>query len=666
LTGFARRYFVLYHTGLLQYSVEPGQLVRDQISLPISTAPGRKDIHIDSNTATFHIKCLSTEDFNMWMTAFRKFISTGSDARRSLSSRKSARNASISLGKSESLAESMVPLIDQLEESILALLQELSSKKMPSLSKKSEKDRHKDHRDTVFNLFKRHPHHHPGDFGTDISPLDLPPAAQHILKLLEQLKSHNAALLQSLQSRLVNESSTIYHSPLPPTTEENVHDSPEQTERPLEHHRRHSVATTISDGNYEWHDAVDTMNDGPEDQSSLEPLDQSADETDLEEETGQPTLRLAQGTIQDNRAILRRSQLPSRVIGDEGSLFAVLKKNIGKDLSTITLPVTFNEPLTLLERLAEEVEYHNLLDEAACTNDPVDRLSYVAAFAVSGYAHTRHRSGRKGFNPMLAETFEDIRIKFIAEKVRHHPVELAYHAEGDDWELTATSAGRTKFWGKSLEIIPQGITRLRIGDDHFSWTRPSSFMRNLVVGTKYLEHCGDLTIENHTNGFRCVLEFKQNGYWGPSNIVSGHIYSQKGVIASQLEGKWDDQISQALDPSHFRLLWRMNPFPNDSQDYYGFTTFGITLNEITPDLVGKLPPTDSRLRPDVQALEKGEVDEAEIAKHKIEEMQRDRRRQGQERQPRWFKQVDNEWVYAGGYWEARARNWRGENMQPLW
>lgn len=50
-------------------------------------------------------------------------------------------------------------------------------------------------------------------------------------------------------------------------------------------------------------------------------------------------------------------------------------------------------------------------------------------------------------NPMLAETFEDIRMKFIAEKVRHNPVEMAYHAEGDGWELTVTSAGRTKFWG---------------------------------------------------------------------------------------------------------------------------------------------------------------------------------------------------------------------------
>jgi hypothetical protein len=72
-TGFARRYFTLYQSGILTYAFDRDQPVRDQVSLhhsAISTAPGRKDIHIDSNT-TFHIKCLSTEDFDLWMAAFR-------------------------------------------------------------------------------------------------------------------------------------------------------------------------------------------------------------------------------------------------------------------------------------------------------------------------------------------------------------------------------------------------------------------------------------------------------------------------------------------------------------------------------------------------------------------------------------------------------------------
>ena len=89
---------------------------------------------------------------------------------------------------------------------------------------------------------------------------------------------------------------------------------------------------------------------------------------------------------------------------------------------------------------------------------------------------------------MLAETFEDVRSKFIAEKVRHQPLEMAFHAEGSGWELYGLNAGKTKFWGmtkvitmfrpiftrillsgKSLEIIPQGSIHLKIGQDHFVW-----------------------------------------------------------------------------------------------------------------------------------------------------------------------------------------------------
>ena len=74
---------------------------------------------------------------------------------------------------------------------------------------------------------------------------------------------------------------------------------------------------------------------------------------------------------------------------------------IPQDLSTVTFPVTFNEPLTLLQRAAEEVEYYNLLTQAAAVTDPVERLGFVAAFAVSSYAHTRYRSSRKGLSVLV-------------------------------------------------------------------------------------------------------------------------------------------------------------------------------------------------------------------------------------------------------------------------
>ena len=58
--------------------------------------------------------------------------------------------------------------------------------------------------------------------------------------------------------------------------------------------------------------------------------------------------------------------------------------------------MSFNEPLTLLQKCAEELEYYDLLSQASHSDDPVDRMCMVAAFAVSTYANTKHRTGRKG------------------------------------------------------------------------------------------------------------------------------------------------------------------------------------------------------------------------------------------------------------------------------
>lgn len=189
------------------------------------------------------------------------------------------------------------------------------------------------------------------------------------------------------------------------------------------------------------------------------------------------------------------------------------------------------------------------------------------------------------------------------------------------------------------------------------------------MGAKYLEHCGEMIIKNTTTGATCVLDFKETGYWASTpNVVSGAITSPDGRTCSHLEGKWDEQISQKLGSNHLKVLWRISSFPRDTTEYYGYTYFGITMNELNEDLRKKLPSTDSRFRPDVRALEEGDIDLSEDEKTRVEQMQRDRRERGQEVKPRWFKRVgetDN-WVYAGGYWEARRNGWKNCDIKPLW
>lgn len=108
-------------------------------------------------------------------------------------------------------------------------------------------------------------------------------------------------------------------------------------------HHRHSIATTISDGTYEWHDAVEDMGSGPEEfvmdtqpypehAEKPSPVPMSDSRSSLEQIQTHSNSDIGQERAESpsTRVTVRRTRLPSPVIGDEGSLFAILKKNIGK------------------------------------------------------------------------------------------------------------------------------------------------------------------------------------------------------------------------------------------------------------------------------------------------------------------------------------------------
>jgi hypothetical protein len=74
-------------------------------------------------------------------------------------------------------------------------------------------------------------------------------------------------------------------------------------------------------------------------------------------------------------------------------------------VSLCTFQVNFNEPLSMLQRLTEEMEYSDLLDKAAASTNSLEEMCYVAAFTISSYSTTSARTG-KPFNPLLGETYE--------------------------------------------------------------------------------------------------------------------------------------------------------------------------------------------------------------------------------------------------------------------
>ena len=131
------------------------------------------------------------------------------------------------------------------------------------------------------------------------------------------------------------------------------------------------------------------------------------------------------------------------------------------------MPVIFNEPLSFLQRLTEYMEHTYLIHKASSFADPVERMQWVAAFAVSAVASQWERTG-KPFNPLLGENYElvrdDLGFRLISEQVSHHPPISAFHAEGlnNDFIFHGSIYPKLKFWGKSVEAEPKGTITLEL------------------------------------------------------------------------------------------------------------------------------------------------------------------------------------------------------------
>ncbi|ESZ90553.1 hypothetical protein SBOR_9060 [Sclerotinia borealis F-4128] len=383
------------------------------------------------------------------------------------------------------------------------------------------------------------------------------------------------------------------------------------------------------------------------------------------------------------------------------SLWSILKSMIGKDMTKMTLPVSFNEPTSLLYRCGEDMEYADLLDIAADRADSIERMVYVAAFASSEYASTINRVA-KPFNPLLGETFEYVRpdknYRFFIEQVSHHPPVGAAWAESPKWTYYGESAVKSKFYGKSFDINPLGTWFLRLRptaggpEELYTWKKVTSSVIGIITGNPVVDNYGPMEVKNWTTGEVCNVEFKARGWKASSAYhITGRVNDANGQTRFSLGGRWNSKIyarftpgyeatveepksgsshrrGSVNDPSQAFLVWEANPRPIGIP--FNLTPFVLTFNDINDNIRPWLPPTDSRLRPDQRAMEDGEYDLAATEKNRLEEKQRARRREreqvGEAFVPRWFEKSkcpitgEEFWAFNDKYWNEREKAATGE------
>ncbi|XP_035493523.1 oxysterol-binding protein 1-like isoform X2 [Scophthalmus maximus] len=333
------------------------------------------------------------------------------------------------------------------------------------------------------------------------------------------------------------------------------------------------------------------------------------------------------------------------------NLWSIMKNCIGKELSKIPMPVNFNEPLSMLQRLSEDLEYYELLDKGAKCQSSLEQMCYVAAFTVSSYSTTVHRTG-KPFNPLLGETFELDRLgecgyRSLCEQVSHHPPAAAHHAISEKgWTLRQEITLASKFRGKYLSIMPLGSIQCLFdkSNNHYSWKKVTTTVHNIIVGKLWIDQSGEIDVVNHRTGDRCHLKFAPYSYFSRDvpRKVTGVVTDKDGKAHYVLSGTWDEKMefSRVMQSSKgengtegkqrtvyqtlkAKEIWRKNPLPDGAENMYFFSSLALTLNEPEEGVA----PTDCRRRPDQRLMEEGRWDEANAEKQRLEEKQRTTRRE---------------------------------------
>lgn len=375
-------------------------------------------------------------------------------------------------------------------------------------------------------------------------------------------------------------------------------------------------------------------------------------------------------------------------------------KSLAKE--KVSLPINYNEPLSMLQKQCEKFFYCNLLHKAGTTSDPYLKLAYICAFVIADVSTNLNRI-LKPFNPILGETFEffdnSLKYRYFSEQVSHNPPISAFICESDNFVFFGDSRSKNKFsffkGSVELNFLNKYNLILKNFNDHFVFNKPDVYMKGLVFGTPHYDFKGLISVsELNKKEASAVIEFFEEGKKAKTpGYFEGKILDSKGEIVFLLKGKCDENLFiTKKDGSEKTLIWEISEGEEfwRNSDYinnYLISTYACNLNYLpekdqknlihTGDkdlfvesdeadkagLTALLPKTDSRFRKDQRLVENRKMDLAAKEKERLEELQRKRHKFFEEKKikytPNYFNEVYDEksaefiYIFNGQYWEDR-------------
>jgi hypothetical protein len=275
--------------------------------------------------------------------------------------------------------------------------------------------------------------------------------------------------------------------------------------------------------------------------------------------------------------------------------------------------------------------------------------------------------------------------------------------KGTPFVVHGEGMGTSKFYGRYVQVNVKGGLHLELPmtRERYSWSKAAMHVHNVISGRVWVDMVGDVNVIAHpvfgrdtstgetfvkSGGERASFKLLKGskpvaGKADTRGALVGAVFDRNGAKTGSISGNCLDALwlerdetyngdaplrhvtheshekkggsacesarePSAADPSDsskvdVKPAWRFGGVARDAARQYGFTTFAISLNELTPEGTRNLPPTDSRFRPDMRALENGDSEEASRAKVRVEDRNRAlnaaRRKKGEAYAPAWFE-----------------------------
>lgn len=308
-----------------------------------------------------------------------------------------------------------------------------------------------------------------------------------------------------------------------------------------------------------------------------------------------------------------------------------------KSLVSLSLPMYVFEPKSLLHRVCYMLGYAPVFLERAATEEPIERLKLVVAFAVS-LLHLCTEQ-RKPFNPILGETLQGMigSAEVYAEQTSHHPPISNFLLYGTDYRVT----GYHEFWAQarpnSIKARQRGLLRVDFNSEAVFVSLPYASIKGVLLGKRVFNWKGVMTVcdPRHRLFAQIVFNAKKGNIlsrvMGQPKVASdyfeglllrvnsGHSALNSAGLTAILEGGERAVAVEKGDEALARIagLWPLH-LDISGRRYWSVEHFRPFSLRPVPDLL----PSDSRLRQDLLALEENDEPRAQAAKESLEEMQR--------------------------------------------